>query len=672
MARKPSLSSSLSALTSSAIAMCLTIAGCGGSGPVAEAVAPWTASSLHHVYVRGGPAPEGTSPRVAITINGPDRCALRTLEALKSPGEGLKALPVTFFWSPERVRLLRQTKMEVAEGEGPSGQEAWSQIISTVAEDGHELALLAEPVYARWQSSPEDLAAGLDEGRAILQSLDPRGEEGTLPLGWRPPVDAIGPKLMRTAGEVGQPVMLWSLHVDARSPEALVQALSGRLGDGDIVVIDVAGAEGEDAVSRPCVVAEAAEGIARALDEAGLKAVTLADMLGSAWRRFEPLRLTRYQGPGLSEACAEALELPYSAQSEREGPRWAIVDRRWRSGALRVMPLPGADASTTRIMTQWLSEAQSLWKRRGRWRGLPACLQAVPEGRILSPITLAHEGDGVASRWWWVGAEGVEERRPRMLTGPSRPLVLPARDDLLRIEALNGTSRRLRGVVSEALEHLGLEAPMLVEGRSAIGVVVGDPETPGAVGYVPVVEFALGEYRFLAALSPGEAGGLDRAARGAEGFFRAGPWITIPQGPGAWPRPHGIRLNGAQGLPDHPTRLLSTLDALGASPRPGDVLVPHPGPDIYAGLIPPTGERLGRHIIRKKLQRLLKLAFKHGQFMRPGHVMQIDADALGQQAVRVALAPGVAPLLGGVDPLVEQGAPGRSPEGAGAEDLPRR
>ena len=635
------------------------LTGCG-AGPVAPAVTPWSASALHHVYLRGAPSAEAGRGRVAITLNGPDRCTGPTLAALGQIAEAGAPLPVSFFWSPERVRVLRGAQIPVAEADGAKdeGQAAMPRWMQVIQAGGYGLYLLAEPIFARWQQDPGALRAGLVEARGTLTALHAEGEAIVSTRGWRPPADGVSPALMQQAGELGQPVLMWSLHLDKGSPEALVEALMARVGDGDIVALDVApGADGA------CAVAEALPRMAEALKAASLTPVSLETLLGSEWRRFEPLRLVKYQGAGISADCAEALaeggdELGAGTyEGLTEGPRWALVDRSLPDRGAVVLPLPGPGGEPASVVLgDKLAGIRALWRRRARWRALPACLKVVAESEIVSPVS--------GGRWWWVGPEGTEAVKPRMLTGPSRPLVLPARDDLLRVEALTGSSRRLRGVVSEALEGLGLQAPMLVESRAAVAAVLGGPKAE-VVGYVPVAEFTLGEYRFLAALSPGEAEGLNRAAHGAEGFFRAGPWITLPDEPGGWPRLHGLRLNGAQAFAQRPGRMRAQILALGQPLAPGDVLVPHPDPDVYAGLSPPVdGARLSRSALRRKLQRLLQIAFKHGRYLRPGHTLRVDGDVLGSQSVRVALAPGVAPLLGGAEPLI---APVVEGEGGEAE-----
>ena len=90
--------------------------GCGAAAPTLDA----PVDVFSDLYVRGGPAAEGTSPRVALTFDGPGRCTADLLAALKAPGPGLpplrancrlapKALPRLPVWllKEEPIRTIR-------------------------------------------------------------------------------------------------------------------------------------------------------------------------------------------------------------------------------------------------------------------------------------------------------------------------------------------------------------------------------------------------------------------------------------------------------------------------------------------------------------------------------------------------------------------------------------
>jgi hypothetical protein len=321
-------------------------------------------------------------------------------------------------------------------------------------------------------------------------------------------------------------------------------------------------------------------------------------------------------------------------------------------------------------VTGRLAVARALWTDRARWRALPACLRQVEAWRVEAPLT-ARRASGERAAWWVAGAEGVRPRDARAVGSPARPVVLPTRADLTRLEARARVPWRLRGVVADALARLELEMPLLVEARSTVAVVVGAPLAPdllkeapaeqrralsGAVaGYVQILEVSLGEYLFLATWSPADADLLASAARDGDGFLSAGPFLTLPAAPGGAPRPEALGTDGRSALAEPAERLIARVLRAGTHLRPGDVVEAEPPPVV--GAPPPPGDHPGPDAAAPGMRDQLALAvvrgFANAAYLRPGHVWRADGDLLGRQTLRVALAPGVAVPATDLRPLFE-------------------
>ncbi|MBU0554114.1 hypothetical protein KKF91_12310 [Myxococcota bacterium] len=611
----------------------LTLA-CGPPAPPAQ---PWDV--FHHVYLRGAPG----AGRVALTFEGPSPCTERLLDALAAPGEGLEPLRATFFFSAQGLAGTPDTQRR--------------RIFERLAEGGHELGLAAPSLP---DGDAEALRGWLQEARGEVEArLRAEAPSALLmPALWRlsaPSIEALG-----RAGVLGQPVLLWSLSITPSTPELMTAEIARRLVDGDVLRLP-GGGEG-------CPSVAALGGLAGHLKASGLKAVTASQLLGGRLERHAALRVLRYRGAGLSEACR--VSLGWAEVGGERGPRgvrarWGIVDRTFPQ-AVQVLPLPIEGEAAALLSHR--AALERLWASRDRWRAMPGCLRVVPEQRILSPVS--QEGGA----WWTVG-QRVERREPRALGPPGRAVLLPTRPDLVRLEARQRLPGGVRGVVGEALERLGLEAPFLLSARLTAGVILAAPlgeatlraadplaEARRAIGaYVQIVEIALGEYLFLAKHTPHDAARLRRAARAGDGFLRAGPFLAFSH-PGRAPHYRHLTINAAAPFDQPPELLLLRLLQSGARLKPGDlvsaapraVMPPEGGPDKRAST--------WRSALRLGLARSILKALQSPDYLRPGAVVVADGDVfLGRQRVRVAAPPGVATPSDSALPLIEQGRLNRGP-----------
>lgn len=600
--------------------------------------APVTRDVFRDLYLRGGAAPAGTPPRVALTLDGLGPCAAPALSRLRAPVEGSPGLPATFFLAPAELDVERAAEPEVT-----------SAVLRRLAAEGHGVGLAVRSLPATWRQSSADFRAGLAaSGRQLADALAAGGGPAPAsPLVWRGPVEE-GP-LPGWGAVVDRPQVYWSVHLDLRTttPEAIEARLAGTARDGDILHLSM-GAERSQGGATDCSAVETVPAVARGLAAAGLSVVPLHALLAPELARYEVPRLARYDGPGLSEPCRTALGLPAAVPGE------AVAERRprfglWLSGdadRARVMPLPGVAATLPAFLSGEREAALALWARRREWRSLPACPVVVDAARQLAPLT-------PDARLYVVGSDGVFRRDARALGAAARPAVLPTRADLVRLEARQRLPWRLRGLVAQTLSGLSLETPLLVEARATVGLVVGAhlsadaPRAPGQMlaaiaGYVQVSELSLGEYLFLGRLFPADAEALGRAARAADGFARPGPFLVLSGGAGASPDPMRLGVTGGPSAPFDPVAVLGRALAAGLSLSPGDVLVAAPasvrgGPDV-----PPSGTRgSGRGAVRRLLAESVLRGAASPAYLRPGTPVRAEADLLGALEYRLVVPPGV-------------------------------
>ncbi len=643
------------------LATCLSA--CGGAAPTPPPPPP-PADVFHDVFLRGPASPPGTPGRVALTFDAVTPCTAALLGRLREPGPDAAPLRATFF--------LERRALERVAGEDPEGLRA---VLQRIVAEGHAIGLRVEALPGDWRDDTAALRnAVAAEERAVRALLAEHGAGDPGPLRvWRPPAELDRLSDVSRAAAAGRALVLWSRRVDAPEAALLAERFAGAVGDGDIVALPGGGAG--------CPAVGAVPEMAATLVAAQLHAVTVPDLLGPVLERYAPVRVVRYHGPGLPPACAEPLGLAAESDAEAATSRWGLVDADAADGALRVLPLPGTAGATGTFVGAPLAAARSLWAGRDRWRALPACLRQVPAHRVESPIT-ARRAAGERARWWVAGPGGVAERDPRALAPPGRPVLLPTRADLLRLEARLRLPERLRGVVADALERLGLETPLLVEARATTGVVVGAPlradvlaaapaerrrALAGAVaGYVQLLEVSLGEYLFLAAWSPGDAAALARAARGADGVAPAGPFLTLPSVAGGAPRHEAVGTDGVPAFAEPPERLLARVLRAGVELHPGDVVAAEP-PPVVGPPAPAAGARsepaagTSAPGVRDLLAMALVRGFANAAYLRPGHVWRAEGDLLGHQTLRIALAPGVAVPSADLRPLAE---PPATPEAA--------
>lgn len=621
----------------------------GGGGPVGPQA---RFDVFHDVYLRGGPS-DGDRGRVALTFDGITPCTGDLLGRLKAPVEGGEPLRATFF-------LDRASLEEAASRDGP----ALRGLLERLVAEGHAVALGLAALPPRWRVDAAAFRVGLaEEARAVADLLRAHGvEQPELLRLWRPPLSAaLDLHALGRAADVERPLVLWSLQVPPDEPAVMVERVASRLADGDIVALPGGGAG--------CPALAALPALAEALGAARLRSVTVHELLGRSLARHLPLRVVRYRGRGLPESCAGPLDLPeIGDDAEAVADRWGLVrDDEPGLAALQVLPLPGAAGGTAQLLDGPLDLARRLWRARDRWRGLPGCQRTVSPYRLSSPLAPSTTGEPM--QWWVAGPDGVEPRDARALAPPGDTVVLPARADLVRLEARQRLPWRLRGLVGEALTYLGLEAPLLVEARTTVGLLVGAPLAPAAAaepaslraavaGYVQLVEVSLGEYLFLATRAPGEAAVLARAARAADGFVRAGPFLTVPAEPGGAPQPDRLGIGGRAALEEPPAALLARVLRAGVTLRPGDVVAAAPPPVRGGPHAEPDPELVShRAVQRSALVRSIVRGLGEAVYLRPGSVIDVDGDLLGRQVLRVAVPPGVAVPSVDVGPLVDQVEP---------------
>lgn len=612
-------------------------AACGGpapsTGPTPAPLAPTPAGLdvFHDVYLRGGPAPAGEAPRVALTISGLGACTGPLLARLREPVAGRPGFPATFFLAPAELEVALAAEPESVRG-----------ALARLSAEGHSVALDVDAISTAWRVDPPTFRAGLGtEGRLLADVLKRAGGPAPMtPLPWRGPVRDGA--LLGWGSVVDRPQVYWSLHLDVgrSAAEAVEARVAGTARDGD--VIELGAPEGD----TDCAWVETLPAVARGLASAGLRVAPLASVLGPELARYEAARLVRFDGPPLDPTCRAALRLPPPAEGPEpaHAARWGLVARDDTEG-LRVLPLPGRAATLPAVTSGEVPGATELWARRREWRALPACLVDVGPARRLGPVTSD-------ARIFVVGENGPSRRDARVVTGADRPAVLPTREDLVRIEARQRLPWRLRGLVAQTLAGLALETPLLVESRPTIGIVVGRPLTPDAArdpgvlrdavaGYVQLTELSLGEYLFLARLNPADADALARTARAADGFLRAGPYFVL-RTPGGAPSETRLGVTGGPVGALAADALLARTLLAGTALSPGDVVVPAPrsvegGPEVA----PEHARGVGRAAVRRLLAESVLRGSALPAYLRPGDSVSADADLLGAVRFRVVVPPGV-------------------------------
>lgn len=503
-------------------------------------------------------------------------------------------------------------------------------ILARLEAEGHEVALRVSQVPPAWQAAPEALRVGLAEAaQALAEALAAAGWQGTLPRFWRPGAVPDVLRLGQTA-EAERPLVLWSVR-----GELPLASVLPRLGGGDILALP------GDGVGCPAVALMADLG--RALTAAGLTAVPAGVLLEPQLARHHPPQALRYFGRGLPTACSTPLGLPAEADVEGERARWGLLDGAV-GDTVRVLPLAGVGDTTAELLA---GPAWALWDQRVRWQAMPGCLRRVPLRQLLAPITSERPGGQV--RWWTVGEEGMVERDPRATGAPGGATTLPAVPDLVRLEARQRLPWPLRGLVADALERLGLDTPLLVEARSAPAMVLSHALEPGASlteidaalgAFVQVVELSLAEYVFLGMHDPADLAALLRVARAGDGFLRPGPFLVLRRGG----LPDGRHLGpDGLGFPEAPAALVQQALAVVGRLEAGDVLAAAPAPLLGAprvGMPPDTLSRRAR--LRHGLARSILAGSSRADYLRPGSVVRVEGDLLGQQEVRLAVPAGVA------------------------------
>lgn len=580
---------------------------------------------LHHVYLRGN-----AGENVALTFDGLGPCAPDLLARLKQPAEGLGPMRATFFIDP---------------ADPPD-----ASLATRLEAEGHEVALWVPTVPAEWKASPEALRRGLTERAGELATvLSESGWRGGLPRFWRPGGSPDPFVLGRTA-DAERAVVLWSVYGEGATAAALAERVLPRLAAGEILAVPTSAPE--------CPAVALVPDLAKTLGTTRQNAVPVGELLAVELGRHHPPQAVRYLGRGLPPGCAEALGRPVEGDAELERPRWGLVHDA-ADAWVRVLPVGGVGDSTEALLD---GAALSLWAQRARWLAMPGCLRRVGPGHILSPIAGPQ-----APRWWAVGEEGLVERDARAAGAPGGVAVLPARADLVRIEARQRLPWTLRGLVADALERLSLDTPLLVEARVVPAVVVARPlgpqaspqEVEAALGaFTQVVELSLAEYLYLAMSSPADLGGLQRAARAPDGFLRPGPFLVLRQN--GLPDGHRLGPDGT-GFPQA-AALVGRVLAGGHSLAPGDVISALPAPLLGAPMVGLIDEKRSRRArLRHGLARSILVGSSRPGYLRPGAVVRVEGDLLGVQEVRVAVPAGVAVPSPDAGPLRPAGAPPGAP-----------
>lgn len=602
--------------------------GCGG-GPAPR---PARLDVLEHVYLRG-PAADGQ--RIALTFDGIGACTPALLDALAGTAEAPRRVPATFFVDPSEWIALAE-------------DDARKDALARLAKDGHAVALGPRTVPSAWRGAPTAMRQGLV---AMADALAARARSvGLTPLrAWRPR-ESIDLNLLGRAADAERPVVLWSVHADLLpgEGEARIAALTPRLTADAIVALPGGGAQ--------CPAVEALPPLLDALSARGLTPTTIDALLGARLARHTPPRLVRFRGPGLPPQCAVRGLTAEAGDPSVPAARWGLV-LATEGADLRVLPLPGVDRSTADVLVD--PTIRGAWADRAQWRSAPGCLRRVARGQLLSPVSATHAGRRI--KWWHRTQAGLEPRDPRVVVPTGSPVLLPTRADLVRIEARQRLPWGLRGVVGDALDRLGLEAPLLLEAGAGTALVIGRPLAPTADdatiraaigGVVQIVEVTLGEYLFLAWRDPRALTALQTAARAADGFLRAGPWLILPTE--SVPDLRRIGPDGRAPLGDGIALIRAVLRA-GASLKPGDVIAagvpPVRGPPRTAA---PPGIFSRRARLRHALARSILEGSNRPAYLRPGAVMTVEGDLLGRQTVRIAVPAGIAVPSRSIRPLVEQ------------------
>lgn len=624
------------------------LAGACGSSPPPAPSSPLDV--FHDLWLRGAPAVGEARPRVALTFDAPTRCTAPLLARLRAPhgdaAEGPAAAPLraTFFVS--EADLAAAAEQDAA---------ALTAALQRVVADGHALALRVDDDVRQDAAALRRAVAA--RARAVQGLLAAHGvARAPAPHLWRPSLGRATLDTVGRAASVDRPAVLWSRHVADGAPDAIAAAATRQLSDGDIVALPGGGVD--------CAVVEAVPALADALAAAGLTTETVPALLAPQVTPREAVRVVRYRGPGLAASCRRALGLSEDAAAvDADARRWGVVHRPLPDGGVEVVPLPGVAGATGELFGAQAQALASVAARRADFEGLGGCLRVVPAARLDAPVTPGDETGRAA--WWVVGPEGVARRDARALEPPGNAVVLPTVHDLVRVEARQRLPWSLRGVVAGALGALGLEAPLLVEARSTVGVVVARPLTPAQIddpvalraavgGFVQLGEVSLGEYLFLRDWSPRDTPRLEVAARAADGFVRAGPWLALPAGPGAGPDPARLGPDGRVAFAEPPAALLARVLRAGGRLAPGDVVAVEAQPVRGApAAAAPADAPSRRSAMRQALARSITRGLVAPHYLRPGGVVEVDGDVLGRQTLRIAVPPGVAVPTFDAAPLVE-------------------
>ncbi len=617
---------------------CLVAASLGacGAAPAARRIDEPAASArsarrdvLREVFLRGAPVETAGTPRAALTVEGLDACSAGLLARAAQPGPGVTPLRLTFFLSAGDVTAA----LEASES---GAREA----IGRLRSDGHEVALRVDRAPLEGEVDARGFRALLAVEAAALRTalVDAGWPEVPEPRAWRGPPER---GLFDRSGFTDRPLVLWSVHPPdpaSTSTDAYVADLVAAVRDAD--VLRWASAEGH------CGLLESVGSTATAFGRAGVRAATLAEVLGAFATRRSTSRLLRFASDGAGP-CDDAPSVEAPTNGNALTARWGLVLDVPAGDRAVVVPLPGVGTVATRLVET------PAWPRIEAASAAPArCRVEVPQARWLSPLA--------ADRAVWITGRGRPARRDaRALASTATPLALPTLADLVRLESKQRLPWRLRGIVARALGGLGLSTPLLLETRTSVGVVVGRMLTPGALesppgelssaiaGYVQWNETSLGEYLVLAEARPADADVLTRSAYAFDGALRAGPFLVIDPrgGGGATIDPVLLPGPGAPAFERPATALLADVLRTGASLAPGDVVVAAPAALEPAALEPAAENEVvppGRAGLRQTVARALLAAAERDRWLRPGAPVETRADTLGLLAFRLVLPAGVA------------------------------
>jgi probable sporulation protein (polysaccharide deacetylase family) len=208
-----------------------------------------------------------------LTVTVPPRISNEYFQAAYqgNPKKPQVALAINVAWGeeylPEMLKILASQKVKVTFFIVGSWVKAFPEILTAMAESGHEIANHGLYHGHPLQMNREELRRLITENETLLTEVL-RHKPTKL---FAPPYGEVNPQIVAAAGEIGYRTIMWSVDtIDWKNPapETLVQRVLAKIAPGGIILM------------HPTVASrQALLPLIRALKQRGLQPVTVSEVL---------------------------------------------------------------------------------------------------------------------------------------------------------------------------------------------------------------------------------------------------------------------------------------------------------------------------------------------------------------------------------------------------------